>query len=198
MSPHGLASEDVSYRDVPGLSGYRVGDDGSVWSCRRSRRKGAGLGSHSIVTGEWRKRRPTPDRQGYLRLSVRVDDRVKLVAVHRLVLLAFTGPPAAGQVACHFNGCRSDNRPGNLRWDSVLANNRDRYRHGTMPRGESHGRTKLTDDQKAAALAMLESGSTRTEVAKHFGVARSTVWYLMNVSSVMTNQPSPHNEGETS
>ena len=42
---------------------------------------------------------------------------------------AFTGPCPDGMEACHANGDRSDNRAGNLRWDTVRENANDRISH---------------------------------------------------------------------
>jgi hypothetical protein len=42
----------VSYRPIEGFPGYRVGDDGSVWSCKRP-------GSRAARTGDWFRRCPT-------------------------------------------------------------------------------------------------------------------------------------------
>jgi hypothetical protein len=39
--------------------------------------------------------------------------------VHRLVLIAFVGHPHRGQVACHNNAQKLDNRLENLRWGTT-------------------------------------------------------------------------------
>jgi hypothetical protein len=41
---------DIQYREIPGLVGYRVGDDGSVWTCRR---KGGNDRSSDRLTQTW-------------------------------------------------------------------------------------------------------------------------------------------------
>lgn len=74
-----------------------------------------------------------------LRPSIRADGYVQVrlynavvgatKKVHRLVLEAFTGPRPDGMEACHANGDRSDNRAGNLRWDTVRENANDRISH---------------------------------------------------------------------
>jgi hypothetical protein len=53
--------------------------------------------------------------------------------VHRLVLMAFSGPCPEGMQAAHQNGVRSDNRLANLKWKTPRENNvDDKKRHGTF------------------------------------------------------------------
>lgn len=70
--------------------------------------------------------------------------------VHRLVLLAFAGPPPFdGAVCAHWDGDRSNNRVENLRWATQKENMSDLERHGTKwdRRGESGSAAKLTWEQ---------------------------------------------------
>jgi hypothetical protein len=57
--------------------------------------------------------KPTPDRKGYMRVSL----GKKRVAVHKLVLITFVGemPPECTGVR-HLNDIKDDNRLTNLRW----------------------------------------------------------------------------------
>lgn len=50
--------------------------------------------------------------------------------VHRLVLIAFVGPPTPGQVCCHNDGDPHNNRLSNLRWGTHSENNQDCVAHG--------------------------------------------------------------------
>lgn len=80
-----------------------------------------------------RLRKPHPDRDGYLRMSVYYPpDTTGSEAVHRLVCEAFHGPAPEGKPwALHRNGNPADNRPENLYWGSPSENVRDAFRHGT-------------------------------------------------------------------
>lgn len=75
------ASPAIAYRDIPEFPGYRVGDDGSVWSCRSRN----GLGDF----GPWREKRVKPDSKGYIRVGLMRDKKFHFLGVHRLVLIAF-------------------------------------------------------------------------------------------------------------
>lgn len=78
----------VEYRNIAGFPGYRVGNDGSVWSCLKSR----GRGTVAVMASEWRMMRPTTsDNRGYARISLSRDGNISKCAVHRLVLEAFVG-----------------------------------------------------------------------------------------------------------
>lgn len=68
---------------------------------------------------------------------------VTVKSAAKWVALAFMGPsPFAGAVVCHNNGCVTDNRVSNLRWDSALGNSADRLIHSGDVRRD--GRVALT------------------------------------------------------
>ena len=131
----------VQYRDIEGFPGYRVGDDGSVWSCWSRMSNG-----HVCMSDNWRPLKQNPaNKHGHLKVSLcRNGDQVTRL-VHHLVLEAFVGPRPEGTEACHDpDRDPSNNRLSNLRWDTPKANGQDRVRHGTQARGEVGGSAKLT------------------------------------------------------
>ncbi len=74
-----------------------------------------------------------PGKGAYIQVNLTLDGRSVVLRVHRLVAIAFLGPPPGeGYQAAHWNGDRFDNRAQNLRWATPLQNAKDRYRHGTM------------------------------------------------------------------
>lgn len=108
---------------VPELEcSYEVSDFGRVRSLDRLIRRGDG---HFFKKG--RTLKPQTAGKGYL--SVEVGGTRWYV--HRLVLNSFVGPCPPGMEVCHNNGCRTDNRLENLRYDSPTNNNRDKSVHGT-------------------------------------------------------------------
>lgn len=88
--------------------------------------------------------------------------------VHRLVLLAFVGPPPDGHQACHKNGDRGDSQLENLRWDTVAANHADKHAHGTALVGSRNPRSRLTEEQ---ARVIKYSKRPLKELAAEFGVS---------------------------
>lgn len=78
--------------------------------------------------------------------------------------------------ACHFPDRNPhNNHVGNLRWDTRKANLEDARKHGTMPLGEQKYNAKLTDDAVRDIRAKLAAGSRQKDMAKNYGVARSTI-----------------------
>lgn len=125
------SNSTVSYRDLStiGFPGYRIGDDGGLWSCiERVWVKGV-RGCRSIIGSEWVPMAGNP-HIGYLRATLSRNGKTKREFVHRLVLRAFIGEPPKGLQACHNNGDKMDNRLSNLRWDTAKANVADMIRNG--------------------------------------------------------------------
>jgi HNH endonuclease len=155
------------YREVAGFPEYRVGNDGSVWTCR-----GRG-GLRGRRTNVWRRRRLKRTKDGYLRATLFNQDGAKEIGVSTLVMTAFVGPCPDGMQACHENGIRDDNRPSNLRWDTPKGNLDDMVRHGTRMYGERNHKAKLT------AAQVIEMRTLRATIrisfqklAQRFGVSK--------------------------
>jgi hypothetical protein len=102
----------ANWRYLPGFDMYRISDSGIVQSFR---------------LGVWRTRNPRVTPTGYKVLSL----NRRSFRVHRLVLLAWIGPPPSDKPnALHRNGDPSDNRVDNLYWGDQKQNQLDRRRHG--------------------------------------------------------------------
>jgi hypothetical protein len=115
----------VEYRAVPGFPGYRIGNDGSVWTCKVK----GGNDRSPGRTGPWRRLVLHRDRAGYPRVNLDRDGRNHSRLIHRLVLESFVGPRPNGLEACHYpDPDKWNNHLANLRWDTHGENARDRYR----------------------------------------------------------------------
>jgi hypothetical protein len=170
----------VTYKDVPGFPGYRVGDDGSVWTCLRRR----GRGESRVPGAEWK--RMTPGRG---RLRPRAGLRVKLHGkfhlVPRLVLMAFVGPCPDGMECCHFpDRDTSNNRLSNLRWDTHASNLADKRIHGTCPLGSMCHQSKLTEDAvKFIRAEYGKPGVSLASLGRRFGVTAKSVHQVVQRKS---------------
>lgn len=112
------------WRLIAGYEGlYEVSDHGRVRSLDRIDSRGNRAWGR-ILRQEVR---PT----GHLRVTLCSGGTTKRIFVHRLVLTAFIGPLPVGMQACHNDGNPANNVPANLRWDTIVANARDRRLHGT-------------------------------------------------------------------
>ncbi len=86
---------------------------------------------------------------GYLQVSLGLGRGRRFIAqVHILVCEAFHGPrPSSGHEVAHWDGIRHNARPDNLRWATFEENEADKLRHGRRSRGETCGKSKLSDEQ---------------------------------------------------
>ncbi len=113
-----LGSEGEEWRPVVGWEGrYWVSDRGRV---RGRRRDNGGLMSTHV-------------REGYVCVQFCRGAKHRFQRVHRLVALAFLGPPASDQEVRHLDGNPSNNHLENLAWGTHAENRRDQLRHGTDP-----------------------------------------------------------------
>jgi len=163
------------WRDVPGYEGqYQVSSKGRVRSLDR-------VVMRSYIDG----RKSTPIHYKGKTLSLRPKGCGHLVVnlgagvhklVHRLVLLAFVGPPGAGQECLHNNGKPYDNRLENLRWGTRVENKNDERKHAQMY-GRRQGSTHLTVDaiQKIKRELQTPNRPSQRILAKKYGVHVNTI-----------------------
>lgn len=95
--------------------------------------------------------------------------------VHRLVLLAFVGPPEAGQECRHLDGDPTNNKLGNLKWGTKSENMADRDLHGMTARGGRNGRAKLSMEAVLEIRRRYSQGSRQKDLAIAFGVHQCTI-----------------------
>jgi hypothetical protein len=164
-------ANETEFHEILGFDGYRVGDDGTVWSCRAFSRWDADA-------AEWHPLKPQL-RRGYLRVGLTRNCKLHWRSIHRLVLEMFVGPCPPGMEACHNDGNRLNNRLANLRWDTPLANAEDRDRHGRTARGSRAGRAKLAEADIPVIRQMRNEGATYGEIACLLGLTRASVIALL-------------------
>lgn len=122
---------------IAGIRGHRVGDDGSVWTCLLRVSMGSGRGSIFIETHGWRKRRQSPDKKGYMRVTVpKIDGGYVRAKVHQLVLVAFDKPKPEGMECRHLDDDKRNNSRGNLCWGTPEQNREDRRRNRGRKAGQ--------------------------------------------------------------
>lgn len=117
-------------------------------------------------------------KTGYLKIGLHQNGKQNTVLVHRLVAKAFVANPKQYVEVNHKNGDKKDNRAENLEWCSRSHNVRHAYQKlGRKPkpqRGEKHGRAKLNWN-KVAAIRAAHPRKTMGELAREYGVSRSTI-----------------------
>lgn len=171
----------VTYRDIPGFPGYRVGNDGSAWSCWKRAGLGGGRGSRSFMDPEnWHQLSTSNLREGYPTVALRQNRKAKRCCLHRILALTFFGPCPDGCEVAHENGIRTDSRLENLSYKTRSENQLDRARHGTDDRGEKNKSAKTDTDTVLAIRAGYESGDRVAELARRFGLQPSHVSLIVH------------------
>lgn len=96
---------------------------------------------------------------------------------HRLVALAFLGPPpSARHEVHHLDGDKGRNRPGNLAWVEHAENMAANRALGASLRGTRNPASRLTDAQLVELRALASEGAlSQREFGRRFGIAQSTV-----------------------
>lgn len=116
---------------------------------------------------------------GYQHVSLSRDGVVESARIHRLVAIAFVGPPPfEGAEVAHNDGDALNCRPKNLRWASAVENQADRRRHGTHIEGEDVHCAKLTAADIPAIRRRIADGHRYQDIADDYGVDKSCIGYI--------------------
>jgi hypothetical protein len=97
------------------------------------------------------------------------------IGAHRyMCILAHGEPPFPKAQAAHScgNGKRGCVAPNHLRWATRHENEQDKFIHGTTPRGERHGLSKLTS---AEVLFIVADQRSHRAIASDFGCSQTSV-----------------------
>ncbi|KKL95177.1 hypothetical protein LCGC14_1857280 [marine sediment metagenome] len=159
-----------AFRDILGFPGYRVGDDGSVWSCWTKQGRGIGRGTRYVQTQLWKELAGGTDKDGYRKVILCNRKKKRYVRVNVLVLEVFTSPRPVGEVAAHQNGIRADNRLSNLQWKTQRSNIADKKRHGTHQQGNLHGCSRVTEDDVREIRRRRVAGETYALIAEDYPI----------------------------
>ncbi len=169
----------VSYRPVSGSPGYLVGDNGSVWTrWERSYPKGQ-IGVVYVLGKTWKVMKQSKLKNGYMEVMIKFSGKMRHRLVHRLVMLAFVGPPPEGCETSHEDNDRSNNRLTNLRWATRQENQLHRRRYKTDPNGERQGIASITNSLATKIRERFKKLRNIVATAKEFGLSRYTVGRLV-------------------
>lgn len=150
------------------IPGYAVDDNGNAWSCRPINGKGN-------KNTDWRKIKPLLCSGGrYLQIGA----HGKKYLIHRLVMMAFVGDCPAGMEVSHKNGNGHDNRLCNLEYINHAMNEAEKKAHGTSPRGEKNGSSKLTASdviEIKKALSCSRKRGAQRRIAEKYCISEALV-----------------------
>lgn len=165
-------NDSVEYQPIEGFPGYRVGNDGTIWSCWSTGGKGP-----RQLTAAWRIKAPQPSgKRGYYRVLLRrADGKPKHCYVHVVVLRAFVGPCPEKMEGCHKDDDPKNNYLTNLRWDTKEGNAADRKRNGNGSEGCKQPQAKLTEEAVKDIRAERKRGVTLKVLSQRHGVSMAKI-----------------------
>jgi hypothetical protein len=154
------------WRPVVGWEGnYEVSDRGRVRSLIAN---GSKRTKPRILKG-------TIQPRGYVQFCLTKNGKENGRFGHNLVMEAFVGPKPDGHEVCHWDGYRTNNRLGNLRYGTPLDNYADRDRHGTRLHGEKGPGAKVTEQDVKEIIAALARGEEQHVIAARYGIGQTSV-----------------------
>ena len=116
---------------------------------------------------------------GYLHVSLSVNNVITSHRIHVLVLKSFCGDrPFEGAHAAHNDGDRLNCRLSNLRWATPKENQDDIKRHGRRPCGNNVFGAVLTDEKVIEIKSMIANGERNRPIAERFGVSISSIHHI--------------------
>lgn len=117
-------SDQMRWLPVVGYEGrYEVSDQGHVRSLDRVLRSGKPRRGRVL--------KQVQHPRGYLLVNLWLDNTSRMWLIHRLVLMAFVGPPPVGTEGLHADGDSGNNALVNLSWGTHSENQYDQVQHGT-------------------------------------------------------------------
>jgi hypothetical protein len=144
--------------------------------------------------------KPGPDNHGYLQLSLNANGRSEHWKLHRLVAKAFLGIQPEGTEVCHNDGDKTNNAPANLRYDTRLANEDDKRRHGThqntrkthCPRGHEYTPENTYVNPKGSRECRTCTRARKEEDGRIAKERRRQRGLMPNTNSAKTHCPQGH------
>lgn len=100
------------------------------------------------------------------------------VLAHRRVCSEAHGLPDEGMEAAHSCGTRLCCNSGHLSWKTHADNLEDRRDHGTLPQGESHYGSILTEEDVRHIKSVQRVRGVGAALAREFGVHPCTIYSI--------------------
>lgn len=110
------------WKDIDGFEDYyEISNLGSVRSKERTYNINRN-GKIITKTNKPKIRKPYPNNKGYLRLDLRVDNKITKFSIHRLVALTFIPNTENKSMVNHIDGNKRNNNYRNLEWATHMEN----------------------------------------------------------------------------
>lgn len=103
---------------------------------------------------------------------------------HKLIMLAFVGPrPPDKPDINHINGIKADNRLENLEYCTKSYNKIHSISVLGKTRGESHGNSKITNENVREIRRLAANGTAHKVIAAQFSMTRGNISYIVRRST---------------
>ena len=136
--------------------------------------------SNKIVKGMLRK--PTKDKQGYLKVVLTINGTVYCRRVHRLVAKEFISNPLNKPEVNHIDGLKDNNEVTNLEWVSASENVKHAHDNNLIKpfkrnilKGHENPNSRFTESQVAEIKEMRLNGSIYRKIADKFNVSITAI-----------------------
>lgn len=157
------------YKEISEIPGFYADSNGNIYNS-------AFIKIHTFESGY-----PSP-KNGSRYLYVNINR--KLYLVHRIIAKTFIENPNNLPQVNHKNGVKSDPRVENLEWCSRKYNQEHSHNIlGNNNKGENNVTSKLTNEEVLQIVNLINKGYTQRDVAKMFGVSKSTIAFINNGST---------------
>lgn len=115
--------------------------------------------------------------KGYKAVVIQRNNKQKSYFVHRLVAEKYVPNPNNKPEVNHLDGNKLNNNDWNLEWSTRLENVHHAVRNGLMCKGETHGRSKLTEKE---VLEIRKKKMNGRELAKLYNVSPALISLIIN------------------
>lgn len=156
--------DNTEFRNIPGLDGYQVGEDGTVLSFVK-------LGRVPGYVDTYRIKAIGSDYFGYPIVSI----KGKHFRLSRLVGRAFLDPVDNKTFVLHNDDNKLNNHYTNLRWGTHEENMQDMVDNGRTNKPKYFGEPKLTEKEVYEIRREFEEGASLNSLAKRYNVYRNTI-----------------------
>lgn len=151
------------WKIVLGFPAYKISNWGRVYSF-----------------GNKRFLKPTPNRKGYLMVTLFLNGKRKTISVHRLVCLNFRKNSKNKPQVHHKNYDKTCNYVWNLKWATCKENIVDAYEKKQKSNaGENNSFAIFSNRQVLNMRAFFKMGLTIKELTKKYRARYDTIWRII-------------------